>query len=259
MPRKKSRTPDETWTLKELKEYIRSASKKAEDVMRSFEELIDKPKQAWRVRKGFNELRKKAGRRARGDNDLPLGLNKGKKALIEQAKGLYNFNRRKTTKQVRQSHAEQTKFRQKHEARRAEADGLYETEPQSQPVSRQIRPEDYPFPDWWEEDTKRAYKSFVNNHGYITPGEYHDLMETFGEVKEFLQTFGYEDSKANVDDFVNNMIDYNQGTKDNKAYSRGEMLEAMRAVSQMAKSEKLTMQQSLIRLDAYLDEHFNKS
>ena len=172
---------------------------------------------------------------------------------------MFNFNRRKTTKQVKQSYTEQTKFRQKHEARRVEADGQYETEPQAQPVSKRVRPEDYPFPDWWEEDTKRAYKSFVNNHGYITPGEYHDLMETFGEVKEFLQSFGYEDSKANADDIVNNMIDYNQGTKDHKSYSRKEMLEAMKVVSQIAKDKKLTMQQSLVILDAYLDEHFNKS
>lgn len=228
--------------------------------MRSLDELVTKPVQAWRTRKGFSELRKKSGKKPRGEYDIPLGFDKNKKDLVEQAKELYKFNNRSTTKRVEEAKVEETRLQE--EARNKREQEKKEWIDGTETGASKTSPEDYN--DWqpseqdtydeeilrennydkelfneWDEKTKRAYKSFKDHHDPdLTPSEYDKLMWTFGEVKDFLQSFGYGDKQANADSFVNNIIDYQkEGISGDKIY------EAMKELSQ--KLDGKTQQEAL--------------
>lgn len=262
MPKKKSGVPSNKWSLGELKEFIRGATKKAEQIMRSLDELITKPAQAWRTRKGFGKLREKSGKKSRGEYDIPLGLDKKKKDLVEQAKELYKFNNRTTTKRVEEAKVEETRLQEEARLRREEekrswseeTSGFTDTGDRTSDIDYipdDYDPDNYKKDKWdlfndWDEKTRRAYESFKNHYDpTLTPDEYDKLMWTFGEVKDYLQSFGYGDKQANADSFVNNIIDYQkEGIPSIKIY------ETMKDLSQ--KLEGKTQQEALSILDEYL-------
>lgn len=251
--------PSNKWSLGELKEFIRGATKKAEQIMRSLDELITKPAQAWRTRKGFGKLREKSGKKPRGEYDIPLGFDKKKKDLVEQAKELYKFNNRSTTKRVEDAKVEETRLQEEARLKREEERKTW----YEQPTEYTTMPDDYSYDDTsyekpdeesvekfiydnWDEKTKRAYDSFSNHYDpTLTPSEYEKLMWTFGQVKDYLNTFGYGDAKANSDNFVNNMIDYHR-----EGISEAKIFMGMLELSK--KLEGKTQQEALTLLDEYL-------
>ena len=98
----------------------------------------------------------------------------------------------------------------------------------------------------WDEKTKRAYESFRNHYDpSLTPDEYEKLMWTFGQVKDYLNTFGYGDAKANSDNFVSNMIDYHR-----EGFTEAKIFMGMLELSK--KLEGKTQQEALALLDDYL-------
>lgn len=251
---KKNGVPSNKWSLGELKEFIRGATRKAEQIMRSLDELITKPAQAWRTRKGFGKLREKSGKKPRGEYNIPLGLDKKKKDLVEQAKELYKFNNRTTTKRVEEAKVEETRLQEEARNRREQEkkewiegtttpDDYNDWQPREQDVYDEEMLRDYDYNEElfndWDEKTRRAYESFKNHYDpALTPDEYDKLMWTFGEVKDYLQSFGYGDKQANADSFVNNILDYQkEGIPSIKIY------ETMKDLSQ--KLEGKTQQEAL--------------
>jgi hypothetical protein len=295
--KRKSKSPSGNWTVSDLKKFIREKTQQARQKIKEFEELEYKGKAGRFFRESIKKLKKASGSKTKNPYDISLGLGKKKKDLMEQAKELEKFTKRKSTYEVAQSVEKQRRDRIERATIKADEDfdrngpsdyeewvkwKREEDRLASQP--EQIPEQEYEYvneeKDLFQsqidaynntpyDDAKkeRAYNTFNERyyHGTLTRTEYDNLIDTWNAVKDYMKSFGYERrsgdfTPATNADISGNIQDYAE------IYTPEEIAEGMREVAKERekkahdeiKPEYWTPQTMLIKLDEYLKEHFGE-
>lgn len=88
--RRKSKNPSDKWTIKELKEYVRETTNKANEIIRNYNKPGMKADKRYDQR--IRKLQQASGQKKIGKNVKVAKLaNKAKAELLKQAKGLMSF------------------------------------------------------------------------------------------------------------------------------------------------------------------------
>ena len=281
--KRKSKSPSGNWTVNDLKKFIREKTQQAKQKIKEFEELEYKGRAGIFFRKSIEKLKKASGSKTKNPYNISMGLGKKKKDLIEQAKELEKFAKRKSTYEVAQSAEKQRRERVERVSNKT--DDYEEWKKEERPVWSEQTPEqeyeyvneekdlfqsqvdaynDTPYDDPKKE---RAFNTFNERYynGTLTRTEYDNLIDTWNAAKDYMQSFGYErrsgdftpatnaDISGNIQDFA-------------ETYTPEEIAEGMREVAKERQArandprnpEYWTPQTMLIKLDEYLKENFGE-
>lgn len=281
--KRKSKSPSGNWTVNDLKKFIREKTQQAKQKIKEFEESEYKGKAGIFFRKSIKKLKKASGSKTKNPYDISMGLEKKKKDLLEQAKELEKFTKRKSTYEVAQSVEKQRRERVERVSNKT--DDYEEWKKEERPVrSEQIPEQEYEYVneekdlfqsqveaynDTPYDDPKkeRAFNTFNERYynGTLTRAEYDNLIDTWNAAKDYMQSFGYErrsgdftpatnaDISGNIQDFA-------------ETYTPEEIAEGMREVAKERQArandprnpEYWTPQTMLIKLDEYLKENFGE-
>lgn len=293
--KRKSKNPSDSWTVKDLKNFIKEKTAEAKQKIKEFEELEYKGLEGRYFRESVEKLRKISGTKSKNRNTISAGLNKKKKDLLRQAKELANFGKRKSTQQVHTKVVQQRKNKE-YEAWKREFDERIERESKTKlgddgytdeereyfdrvnkaneeawakereefekVLTGEPLPKDKPFSDPKKE---RAYDTFNDRYydGTLTREEYDNLIDTWNSVKDYLKSFGYERRSGDYTpdtnaDIAGNIQDYAE------IYTPEEIAEGMREVTEMRDArandpnhpEFWTPQRMLLELEIYLEQNF---
>ena len=295
--KRKSKSPSGNWTVSDLKKFIREKTQQARQKIREFEELEYKGKAGRFFRESIKKLKKASGSKTKNPYDISLGFGKKKKDLMEQAKELEKFTKRKSTYEVAQSVEKQRRDRIERATSKADEDfnrngpsdyeewvkwKREEDRLASQP--EQIPEQEYEYvneeKDLFQSQVdaynntpydnpkkENAYHTFNERYynGTLTRTEYDNLIDTWNAVKDYMKSFGYERrsgdfTPATNADISGNIQDYAE------TYTPEEIAEGMREVAKERQArandprnpEYWTPQTMLIKLDEYLKENFGK-
>ena len=281
--KRKSKSPSGNWTVNDLKKYIREKTQQAKQKIKEFEELEYKGKAGIFFKKSVKKLKKASGSKTKNPYDISMGLGKKKKDLIEQAKELEKFAKRKSTYEVAQSVEKQR--RERVERISNKTDDYEEWKKEERPVrSEQIPEQEYEYVNeekdlfqsqveayndapYDDPKKERAFNTYNERYcnGTLTRTEYDNLIDTWNAVKDYMKSFGYErrsgdftpatnaDISGNIQDFA-------------ETYTPEEIAEGMREVAKERQArandprnpEYWTTQTMLIKLDEYLKENFGE-
>lgn len=280
--KRKSKSPSGNWTVSDLKKFIREKTQQARQKIKEFEELEYKGKAGRFFRESIKKLKKASGSKTKNPYDISMGLGKKKKDLMEQAKELEKFTKRKSTQEVAQSVERQRveRINRKTESERVEEetekerfDRVNKANAEAWAKEREEfekvlvgepapKPKDQPFSDPKKE---RAYDTFNERYydGTLTREEYDNLIDIWNSAKDYLKSFGYERRSGDYTpdtnaDITGNIQDYAE------IYTPEEIAEAMREVAEMRNAkandpnhpEYWTPQRMLLELEVYLEQNF---
>ena len=295
--KRKSKSPSGNWTVKELKNFIREKTQQAKQKIKEFEELEYKGKAGRFFRESIKKLKKASGSKTKNPYDISLGFGKKKKDLMEQAKELEKFTKRKSTYEVAQSVEKQRRDRIERATKKADEDfdrngpSDYEewvkwkreedrlaSQPEQIPEQEyeyineekdlfQSQVDAYNDTPYDDPKKERAFNTFSERYynGTLTRTEYDNLIDTWNAVKDYMKSFGYERrsgdfTPATNADISGNIQDFAE------TYTPEEIAEGMREVAKERQSrandprnpEYWTPQTMLIKLDEYLKENFGE-
>lgn len=264
MPKRgKSKTPDSTWSVSDLKEYIRKRTSEVNEQIRDYEKLHFKGTSGWRFRQSVQKLQKAATGKIRRDMSVPMKLNKAKNKLVEQAKELMRFGKRASTKKIKEhikSIKDVTLFKQ------SPGDVNEKTDVSNwSKLSDEEKKELYE--EWRKEEEKedkdkhdRAFDTFKDRYDQdITREEYDDLVDTFSLVGYMLESYGYKDRQGNEIPEENAIIAGNLQDF-SKKYEPEEIYYAMRMVLDEREKDGgkgWDTKEAITLLDAKLKELFD--
>lgn len=281
--KRNSKSPSDNWTVNDLKKFIREKTQQAKQKIKEFEELEYKGRAGIFFRESIKKLKKASGSKTKNPYDISMGLGKKKKDLIEQAKELEKFTKRKSTYEVAQSVEKQR--RERVERISNKTDDYEEWKKEERPVrSEQIPEQEYEYVNeekdlfqsqveayndapYDDPKKERAFNTYNERYcnGTLTRTEYDNLIDTWNAVKDYMKSFGYErrsgdftpatnaDISGNIQDFA-------------ETYTPEEIAEGMREVAKERQArandprnpEYWTTQTTLIKLDEYLKENFGE-
>jgi len=295
--KKKSKSPSDSWTVSDLKKFIREKTQQAREKIKEFEELEHKGKAGRFFRESIKKLKEASGSKTKDPYKISLGLGKKKGALLEQAKELERFTKRKSTKDIAQSaekqrrarierasiktdeefnkngpsdYEEWKRWKEEHDRLSSQADEISEQEYKylkEDEEAVQSVADNYNNTPYDDEKKEHAYQTFNERYykGTLTRTEYDNLIDTWNAVKDYMQSFGYERrsgdyTPATNADISGNIQDYAE------IYTPEEIAEGMREVARekdiKAKDKTnpvyWTPQTMLIKLDEYLRENFGE-
>lgn len=281
--KRKSKSPSGNWTVNDLKKFIREKTQQAKQKIKEFEELEYKGKAGIFFRKSIQKLKKASGSKTKNPYDISMGLGKKKKDLLEQAKELEKFTKRKSTYEVAQSVEKQRRERVERVSNKT--DDYEEWNKEERPVrSEQIPEQEYEYVNeekdlfqsqvdaynnypYYDSKKERAFNTFNERYcnGKLTRTEYDNLIDTWNAAKDYMKSFGYERrsgdfTPATNADIIGNIQDFAE------TYTPEEIVEGMREVVKERQArandprnpEYWTTQTMLLKLDEYLKENFGE-
>lgn len=284
--KRKSKSPSGNWTVNDLKKFIREKTQQAKQKIKEFEELEYKGKAGIFFRKSIQKLKEASGSKTKNPYDISMGFGKKKKDLLEQAKELEKFTKRKSTYEVAQSVEKQRRERVERVSNKTDDyEEWKKEEREERPVWSEQTPEqeyeyvneekdlfqsqvdaynNYPY---YDSKKERAFNTFNERYcnGKLTRTEYDNLIDTWNAAKDYMKSFGYErrsgdftpatnaDISGNIQDFA-------------ETYTPEEIVEGMREVVKERQArandprnpEYWTTQTMLTKLDEYLKENFGE-
>lgn len=281
--KRKSKSPSGNWTVNDLKKFIREKTQQAKQKIKEFDELEYKGKAGIFFRKSIQKLKKASGSKTKNPYDISMGLGKKKKDLLEQAKELEKFTKRKSTYEVAQSVEKQRRERVERVSNKT--DDYEEWNKEERPVrSEQIPEQEYEYVNeekdlfqsqvdaynnypYYDSKKERAFNTFNERYcnGKLTRTEYDNLIDTWNAAKDYMKSFGYERrsgdfTPATNADIIGNIQDFAE------TYTPEEIVEGMREVVKERQArandprnpEYWTTQTMLLKLDEYLKENFGE-